>query len=130
MKVTRKARRTARHLFRLCFVDGQLNASRVRQVAGRVASSGHRGSLMVLADFRRMVRLDLERHRALVESAAPLPDDLRDDVRARLSRLYGVGLETSFAENPALIAGMRIQVGSDVFDGSVRAKLASIDAGS
>ena len=129
MKVTRKARRTARHLFRLCLVNGQLNAARVRQVAERVARSGHRGSLAVLAGFQRMVRIDLERHRAIVESAAPLPEDLRDDVRANLTRLYGAGLETSFAENPALIAGMRIHVGSDVYDSSVRAKLASIDAG-
>lgn len=129
MKVTRKARRTARHLFRLCFVDGQLNAARVREVAERVASSGQRGSLVVLAGFQRQVRLDVERHRALVESAAPLSEELRDDVRANLTRLYGAGLETSFAENPALIGGMRIHVGSDVFDGSVRARLASIDAG-
>jgi F-type H+-transporting ATPase subunit delta len=50
-------------------------------------------------------------------------------VRANLTRLYGAGLDTSFAENPALIAGMRIRVGSDVFDGSVRARLATIDAG-
>lgn len=129
MKVTRQIKRTARHLFRLCLVDGQLDAARVRRVAERVARSGHRGSLAVLAAFQRMVRLDLERHRAIVESAALLPEDLRDDVRANLTRLYGVGLDTSFAENPALIAGMRIRVGSDVFDGSVHARLASIAAG-
>ena len=129
MNATRKARRTARSLFRLCLVNDQLDAARVRQVAERVARSGHRGSLAVLAGFQRMVRLQLERRRAFVESAAPLPEDLRDDVRANLARLYGAGLETSFSENPALIAGMRIRVGSDVFDGSVRARLASIDAG-
>ena len=48
------------------------------------------------------------------------PDDLRKDVAADLARMYGTGLETSFEENPALIGGMRIQVGSDVYDGSVR----------
>jgi F-type H+-transporting ATPase subunit delta len=77
-------------------------------------------------EFRRMVRLDSDRHRASVESATALADDLRDTVREGLARVYGPGLETSFAENPDLIGGMRIRVGSDVYDGSVRARLAAI----
>jgi F0F1-type ATP synthase delta subunit len=36
-------------------------------------------------------------------------------------------LTTSFKENPALIAGMRIKVGSDVYDGSIQAHLAAIE---
>ena len=127
MRVTRKVRRTARQLFRLCVVNGQLDPARVRQVAARVAASGRRGALAVLADFQRMVRLEGERHRAVVESATPLADDLRADVTASLARMYGTGLALSFDENPALIAGMRIRVGSDVYDGSVRGRLASID---
>ena len=129
MRVTRKARRTARHLFRLCFVDGALDAARVRQVAARVAASGRRDALATLLDLQRRIRLERDRHQAIVESATPLADDLRQDVTTSLTRMYGTGLVTSFKENPALIAGMRIRVGSDVYDGSVRARLASIDAG-
>jgi F-type H+-transporting ATPase subunit delta len=129
MKASRKTRRIARHLFRLCLVDGRLDSTRVRGVATRVAASRQRGSISVLGDFRRLVRLDRERHHALVESATPLPDDLRAEVRAQLTTRYGDDLDTLFSENPALIAGMRIRVGSDVYDGSVRAKLAAIDAG-
>ena len=122
-------RRSARQLFRLCVVGGALDAARVRQVTARVASSGRRGALDVLSSFQRMVRLEGDRHRAIVESATPLADDLRKDVATTLTRLYGTGLETSFEENPDLVAGMRIRVGSDVYDGSVRARLASIDVG-
>jgi F-type H+-transporting ATPase subunit delta len=129
MKISRKARRTTRHLFRLCVVDGQLDPSRVRLVAARVAQSGKRGSLAVLRDFQRMVRLNRDGRRAVVESATALPDDLRTALQVDLTRRYGTGLETSFTENPALIAGMRIRVRSDVYDGSVRARLAAIDAG-
>ena len=68
------------------------------------------------------MRLDRDRHTAIVESAAPLAGSVRDDVQAGLARIYGPGLETSFGENPALIGGMRIKVGSDVYDGSVRAQ--------
>jgi F-type H+-transporting ATPase subunit delta len=41
---------------------------------------------------------------------------------------YGGGFKTLFSENPALIGGMRIKVGSDVYDGSLRTKLAALAA--
>jgi F-type H+-transporting ATPase subunit delta len=129
MKGRRKIKRAARQLYRLCIVNGQLDEARVRAVATRAAQSGKRGSLGVLAAFQRMVRLDRESHHASIESAAPLAADLRSDLQANLTRLYGAGLETSFTENPALIGGLRVRVGSDVYDGSVRARLAAIDAG-
>jgi F-type H+-transporting ATPase subunit delta len=128
MKVSRKTRRSARQLFRLCLVDGRLDEGRVRQVARGIGESKRRGAIPVLADFHRMLRLDRDQRRASVESATSLTDDVREDVRAGLARIYGPGLETSFAENQGLIGGMRIRVGSDVYDGSVRARLAAIEA--
>jgi F-type H+-transporting ATPase subunit delta len=126
MKANRKVRRVARQLFRLCLVDGGLDEGRVRQVAQRIAASGRRGALDVLVGFERLVRLDRDRHTAVVESAAPLGDSLREDIRAGLGRVYGPGLATSFADDPALIGGIRIKVGSDVYDGSVRRRLAAL----
>ncbi len=128
MKTTRRTRQAARQLFRLCLVDQRLNGDRVRLVAGRLAESKRRGSLAVLSDFRRMVRLERDRHKAVVETATTLADDLRSGVQADLARVYGPGLETSFEQNPGLIGGMRIKVGSDVYDGSVRARLAAIES--
>ena len=128
MTVKRKDKRGARQLFRLCVVDGMLNEDRVRLVAQRLASSRQRGSLAVLSAFQRLVRLDRDRHTALVESATPLRADLRDGIRRDLAGKYGPGLHADFVETPALIGGMRIRVGSDVFDSSVRARLASLEA--
>ena len=128
MKANRKAKRAARQLFRLCLVNGVLDDGRTRQVAQGIAASRRRGALAILTDFQRLVRLDSDRHRALVESAAPLAQGMRDDIQAGLTRLYGPGLEATFAEHPALIGGMRIKVGSDVYDDSVRARLAALEA--
>ena len=122
-------RRTARQFFRFCVVDGSLDDDRVRQVVERVIRSRRRGVLAMLKQFQRLVRLDRERHSARVESAAPLPEAMRAEVVAGVARTYGPGIETSFAENPALIGGVRLKVGSDVYDGSVRAKLDAIEAG-
>jgi F-type H+-transporting ATPase subunit delta len=123
-----RARQAARRLFRRCFVAGTLDEARVRQVAARLATAGQRGTLTILTDFGRLVRLEVDRHRALVESATPLTDAFADAVREQLTAKYGPGLATSFVLNPSLIGGLRIKVGSDVVDGSVKARLAALEA--
>jgi F-type H+-transporting ATPase subunit delta len=77
----------------------------------------------ILSHFQRLVKLDIERRAARVESATPLSSELQGRVKQQLNQLYGAGLTISFAENPALIGGLRIKAGSDVFDGSVQARL-------
>ena len=129
MRGKRRTRRSARQLFRLCFVQGRLDEGRVRTVVERVIAAKRRGTTAVLSQFQRLVRLDRERHRASVESAVPLADRIRADVVANIATMHGDGIETSFVENPALIGGMRIKVGSAVYDGSVRARLDAIESG-
>ena len=128
MKANRTVKRAARQLFRLCLVNGALDEGRARQVAERIAASRRRGALAILSDFQRLVRLDSDRHSAFVESATPLVPGMREGIQAGLTRVYGPGLEATFAENPALIGGMRIKVGSDVYDDSVRARLAALES--
>jgi F-type H+-transporting ATPase subunit delta len=128
MKITRRSRRAARQLFGLCLVNGSLDDARVRRVAERLSSSGRRGSLPILSGFLRLVRLDRDRHLAVVESATNLSDELKQTVQARLVMVYGAGLETAFQQNADLIGGMRIKVGSDLYDGSVRRKLEALEA--
>jgi F-type H+-transporting ATPase subunit delta len=128
MKSSRQTRRAARRMYRVCQVNGRLDPDRVRQIVQRVARAGRRGTVQILGDFLRLVRLDRDRHRAVIESAAGLSDDVRREVHAGLERTYGDGLETLFEVNPALIGGMRIRVGSDVYDGSVRGRLAALEA--
>lgn len=127
MKIGKRAKREAKRLFRFCLVDGMLDESRVRQVVQRVAAAGRRDCPAILAHFRRLVKLELARHAATIESATPLPADLRAAIEAGLTRRYGRGLATVFTHRPALIGGVRIQVGSDVYDGSVRAGLAALE---
>jgi F-type H+-transporting ATPase subunit delta len=128
MKSNRQITRSARRLFRLCLVTGTIDEARTKDVARRIGLSGRRGSRTVLKRFLRLVRLDLARHQALVESAAPLPFDVQNTVTAGLTGLYGPAVKPTFIVTPALLGGMRVKVGSDVYDGSVRAKLAALEA--
>jgi F-type H+-transporting ATPase subunit delta len=126
MKVKKQARRDAKRLYRFCLVDGQLDENRARQVAQRVVASGDRDGLAVLSHFLRLVKLDRAAHIAVVESATPLPADLQSTITAGLQRRYGSALTAEFVQRAELIGGVRVQVGCDLFDGSVRAKLAEL----
>jgi F-type H+-transporting ATPase subunit delta len=126
VKITKQARRDAKELFRSSLVNGVLDANRVRQIVAKVAAARPRGYVAILAHYHRLVKLEIERRTATVESAAPLGADLRADVTQRLMKLYGQGLNIAFAENPALLGGLRIKVGSDVYDGSVQARLSAL----
>ena len=126
MKVSKQSRREAKQLFRSCLVNGLLAEERARQVVGLVLKAKPRGFLAILSHFARLVKLDLDRRTARVESAGPLPADLQASVQTSLARVYGPGVNVSFAQNPALIGGMRIKIGSDVYDGSVQARLAAL----
>ena len=127
MKSRAQIKREAKRLYQLCLVDGSLNEKRATQVVRLVIDSKRRGSMALLMHFQRFVRLDREAHTANVETAVPLPPDLQADVQARLKQLYGPAIQTEFSLEPALIGGMRIKVGSDVYDGSVQSQLATLE---
>jgi F-type H+-transporting ATPase subunit delta len=127
MKTAKQIERDAKHLYRLCLVDGSLDENRVRKIVRIVLESKRRGWVALLSHFQRLVRLDCLRRTANVESATPLAADFRANVWSDLERVYGPKLSISFAQTPALIGGMRIKVGSDVYDNSVKAKLAALE---
>ena len=126
MSRTKQAKRDAKQLFRLCLVNGLLDQGRVREVVRRVAESTNRNRFNFLSNFQRLVRLDHARHTATVENATPLSADMQASIQVGLAHTYGPGLDTTFTLNPALIGGMRIKVASDVYDSSVKARLAAI----
>ena len=127
MTTAKQTKREAKQLFRLCLVNGRVDEGRVRQVVQSVLQSKRRGYLALLGCFQRLLKLDYAQHTAEIESAVPLPTDLRAQVQAGLDGVYGPGIRALFVHNPALIGGMRIQVGSDVYDGSVRSGLGALE---
>ena len=123
MKITKQSRREAKQLFRSCISDGVLDENRVRKTVDEVLVERPRRFVAILSHLQRLVKLDAERHLARIESAVALTPQVQAEVKASLERRYGRGLHFQFSENPALLGGMRVQVGSDVFDGSIRTRL-------
>ncbi len=127
MKITKQARREAKQLFRACFTGNLMDENRVRETVQKVIALKPRGYLAILSHYQRLVKLDLDRRSARVESAVPLGADLQETIRQNLVRRYGPGLNFTFAQNAALLGGVRIKVGSDVYDGSVQARLSQLE---
>jgi F-type H+-transporting ATPase subunit delta len=123
MKITKEARRTSRQLFRVCLADGKLDESRVRTVVSSVATKKPRGYIGILDAFARLVSNEVDRQRASVDSASALPPATQSELQASLSKKYGRPLTLEFHVNPELLGGIRVKVGSDVWDGSVKARL-------
>ena len=126
MKISKQAQREARQLFRSCLVNGRLDESRVRQAVALIVEKKPRGYVEILTRLHRLVKLEVELHAARVESAVALPADVQAQVAQRLKGIYG-DLELSFVQNPSLIGGLRIQVGSDLYDGSVKMRLEKLE---
>jgi F-type H+-transporting ATPase subunit delta len=129
VKISKQARRDAKELFQACRPNGVLDEVKVRAVVQQVIQMKPRGYFAILSHFQRLVKLEVDRRTARVESAVPLAEAQQAAIKANLTRKYGEGLTFAFAPNPKLLGGLRVQVGSDVLDGSVQARLAELAAG-
>lgn len=127
MKITKQAQRDGKQLCRSCMIDGQLDESKVREVVRVVLEMKPRGWLAALTHFQRLVKLEVDRRTARVESAITLDASQQDALKGNLEALYGAGLSFEFVQNSALLGGLRIRVGSDVYDGSVESRLAGLE---
>ena len=123
MKISKQARRDAKALFNSSRVNGLLDDNKARQTVQMVLTQKPRGYLAIATHFARLVKLDLARRSARVDSAVPLSGPMQTTIKENLSRKYGAGLNISFVQNPELIGGMRVRVGSDAYDGSVQGRL-------
>ena len=119
MKISREARRTAREMFRLSLVDGRLDTARVKDISDRLVSEKPRSFLEILKEYTRLVRLELANRHAVIESAVALPDEQASRILADIKTRFGNDVTAEFRVQPNLLAGIRIKVGSDVWDGTV-----------
>ncbi|MBL9170113.1 MAG: F0F1 ATP synthase subunit delta [Verrucomicrobiales bacterium] len=127
MKISKNARRDAKSLFTCCKVNGILDEAKVRQAVTSVIAQKPRGYVGVLSHFQRLVKLEVAKRTARVESAVAITPAIQANIERSLIQKYGPGLTTTYSQNAALIGGLKIQVGSDVYDGSIQARLNALD---
>ena len=123
MKINKETRQLSKELFRASFVDGRLNNGRIAALAMSLIKQKPRNYIKVLESYKRLLRLEMEKRSATIETATELAPESSAQIVANLKRKYGSDLATRFVVKKELLGGMRIRVGSDVWDSSVRNRL-------
>jgi F-type H+-transporting ATPase subunit delta len=123
VKISKDIRQLSRKLVRASFVDGALDRERINSLVQSIIAQKPRSYIQLLENYQRLLRLEVEKRKATIESATELDPDASQQIVGGLQRKYGNSLTTEFVVNPALLGGVRIRVGSDVWDSSVRNRL-------
>ena len=123
MKINKETRQLSKGLLRASFTDGQLDGGRVSSLVKALIEKKPRHYIQVLEAYKRLLRLEVEKRTATIETATELSPDSGAQIVANLKRKYGSDLAANFVVNKDLLGGMRIRVGSDVWDSSVRNRL-------
>jgi len=123
MKIDRHSRQSAKKYFRACRrPDGSVDENAVREIVQLLVNEKPRNYLAVLTQIHRLVELAINENTVRIESASPL-SDRGASVFASLEQTYGPASRTSYEENPALLGGLRIRRGNNIWDGSLSGRL-------
>ena len=123
MKVNKEIRQLSREMLRASFTDGQFDRGKIGSLVQSLITKRPRRYIDILQHYKRLLRLEIEKRHARIESASQLSPQAAFDIGARLKRKYGEELTTEFIVDPALLGGLRVRVGSDVWDGTLRNRL-------
>ena len=123
MKVNKETRQLSKGLLRASFTDGKLDNGRIASLVMSLIKTKPRNYIKVLESYKRLLRLELEKRTATIETATELAPEASAKIVANLKAKYGNDLTARVVVNKELLGGMRIRVGSDVWDSSVRNRL-------
>jgi F-type H+-transporting ATPase subunit delta len=123
MRIAKEARKVSRQLYRHSFTDGKLDKEKISHMVESLLAEKPRHYGDALRDYQRLLRLEVEKRRAVIESATQLNDSIANQILANLHSRYGEDLTTEFRTNPELLGGLRIRIGDDVWDGSIKNRL-------
>jgi F-type H+-transporting ATPase subunit delta len=123
MKQNKEIRRLSRKMLRASFTDGQLDRGKIGSLLQSLIAKKPRYNIDILQTYKRLLRLELEKRHAIVESASELNAPTSSKIVNRLKQRYGPDLTAEFHLDPGLLGGLRVRVGSDVWDGTVRNRL-------
>jgi F-type H+-transporting ATPase subunit delta len=123
MKINKEIRRLSREMLQASFTDGQLDRGKVASVVQSLIEKKPRHCIDILQNYKRLLRLEIEKRHTTIESAEELNPGIREQIASNLKGKYGADLTTEFVVNPQLLGGMRVRLGSNVWDGSVQNRL-------
>jgi len=126
MAADKQTKLLAKQLFKLSVVNGAVSPEQVTGVLGWVEKHQPRRTLALLKLYQHLIATELAKSHARVEHAGPVTSATLDAIAAALTKKYQRPVTATATPNPKLLAGLRIRVGSDVYESSVAGQLASL----
>ena len=83
---------------------------------------------MILKAYARYIAAELAKGEAVVEHAGVINDATLAAIAAAMTKKYGRPVTATAKSNPALLAGLRVHVGDDIYESSVAGQLATLSA--
>ncbi|HWG17589.1 MAG TPA: ATP synthase F1 subunit delta [Acidobacteriaceae bacterium] len=77
----------------------------------------------ILKEYREMADADSGAVEARIVTARPLNDADRAQLEAQVTRMAGAHVRATYAQDASLIGGAVVEIGSTIYDGSVRTQL-------
>lgn len=123
MQINKETRQQSKDLLRASFTDGRLDNGRIASLVIALIKKKPRNYIKVLESYQRLLRLEVEKRTATIETATEMAPEAGAQIVTNLKAKYGNDLTARFVVTKELLGGMRIRVGSDVWDSSVRNRL-------
>ena len=116
----------ARQFFKLSFANGVISATQVAGVLEYIEKHRPAHSMAILKAYQRLVAAEVARGQAVIEHAGPINSAALDSIAAALAKKYGRPVTAIEKRNDALLAGMRVRIGDDLYESSIAGQLATL----
>ncbi len=128
MRADKKTKALAKQLFKLSLVNGAVSAEQVTGVLGYIEKNVPRHTLAVLQLYHRAIATELAKSSAVVEHAGPIGDGTLKAIESAMTKKYSRPVTATAKPNPKLLAGLRVRIGSDVYESTVAGQLAALSS--
>lgn len=124
----KQVQQLAKQFLQLSLADGAVSPERVAGVLQYIEKHQPAHALAVLRAYERLVAIEIARGQAMVEHAGSVSEATLANIAASMTRKYGRKIAPAARRNDALLAGLRVRVGDDVYESSVAGQLAQLAA--
>lgn len=126
MRGDKKTKLLAKQLFKLSLVNGQVSPEQVSGVLAYIEKSAPHHALVLLKLYRQAIATELAKSHARVEHAGPIAATTLAQIAAALTKKYQRPVTATAQPNAHLLAGLRVRIGSDVYESTVAGQLTQL----
>jgi F-type H+-transporting ATPase subunit delta len=122
----KQVQQLARQFYKLSFAHGGISAERVGGVLEYIEKHRPANAMAVLKAYQRLIAAEVARGQAVVEHAGPIDSAALTAIASAMAKKYGRPVTAVEQRNDALLAGIRVRIGDDLYESSVAGQLATL----